>query len=137
MRHNLILRSSILLICSFIFIYSSCKKEPYILPYEEAGGYVIGKETCNTDVSKDYWLLDMTVYPNTKQYGDTLVFNGTTYTNVIKVLGLADELKAVGKKVGLDFNISGSKITTVGCNISSPSTYQLKEATIVNQFKIP
>jgi hypothetical protein len=133
MRHNLILRSSILLVCSCIFIYSSCNKQPYEPPYNTAIGYVIGKEVCNTDVSKDYWLINIISSSSVQQqYGDTLTLNGVKYSNVIKTIGVTNNLKIVGQKVGLDFNISTSQIITTGCSVSIPITYQLKEATIIN-----
>lgn len=56
------LLSGLLLI--YLLSVTSCNKPPYKADYENIGGYVIGKETCNTDESQDYWLLDFTVYPN-------------------------------------------------------------------------
>ena len=38
------------------FIHASCKKPPFKPEYENIGGFVIGKETCNTDDTQDYWL---------------------------------------------------------------------------------
>ena len=65
----------ILTICSA----GSCKKPPFKTDYENIGGYVIEKETCNIDETQNYWLLDFTVYPNSPKVGDTLVLNGVTY----------------------------------------------------------
>lgn len=121
---------------SFI-VAGSCIKQPYKPDYENIGGYVIGKETCNTDESQDYWLLDFTVYPNSPRLGDTLILNGTTYTNVLKLKGLGSRLKQIGMRVSIDYKIvSNNKIITSGCSVSTPITYPLKEIFIINQFEI-
>lgn len=79
----------------------------------------------------------MTYYPNTPRYGDTLVLNGNTYTNVVKVKGLDQRLRQLGMKVSFDFkDITPNKITTSGCNVPTPLTYNLKELFIINQFEI-
>ncbi|MEJ7676392.1 MAG: hypothetical protein WKG06_00625 [Segetibacter sp.] len=61
--------------------------------FKIATGYVIGKESCNTDETKDYWLVDLIYLQSAPQYGDTLVLNGITYTNVIKTKDLDERLK--------------------------------------------
>ena len=116
----------------------SCNnKEPFKLPYDNIGGYVIGSETCNTDVTQNYWLLDFTVYPNSPQIGDTLFLNGMTYTNVLKVKGLDARLKQVGMRVAIDYNVvSSGKVITTGCTVNNPITYDLKEISIIHQFEI-
>jgi hypothetical protein len=120
-----------------LFIQTSCNKPPYKPDYENIGGYVIGKETCNTDDSQDYWLLDFTVYPNSPKIGDTLVLNGTTCTNVLKVKGLDPRLKQIGIRVSIDYKvISSSAVLTTGCNVATPIIYSLKEIFIINQFEI-
>lgn len=116
---------------------ASCNKPPYKPDYENIGGYVIGKETCNTDESQDYWLLDFTVYLNSPKLGDTLALNGTTYTNVLKLKGLDPRLKQIGMRVSIDYKIiSNSKIITSGCTVPTPITYPLKEIFIINQGEI-
>ena len=126
-------RKLILFIFSFLFICGSCNKEPYVPPYNTAIGYILGKEICNTDVSKDYWLINIISSSSVQQqYGDKLTLNGVEYTNVIKTTGVTNDLKIDGQKVGFDFNISTNKVTTTGCNVSGQVTYQLKEATIIN-----
>ena len=116
---------------------SSCKSEPYIVDYKNIKGYVIGKETCNTDENQDYWLIDFTDAPNPPKVGDTLLFNGITYTNVLKTRGLDQQLKILGLRVSIDYRIiSADKVVTTGCNVLSPETYNLKELTILNQGEI-
>jgi hypothetical protein len=116
---------------------SSCKKPPYKPDYENIGGYVIGKETCNADENLDYWLLDFTVYPNSPKVGDPLTINGTTYTNVLKVKGLDPKLKQIGMRISIDYRtISNSNIITAACTVVTPITYQLKEIFIINQGEI-
>lgn len=129
------LLSGLLLI--YLLSAASCKKPPYKPDYENIGGYVIAKETCDTDESKDYWLLDFTVYPNSPKLGDTLTLNGTTYTNVLKLKGLDPRLKQIGIRVSIDYKvISSNKIITSGCTVPMPVIYPLKEIFIINQFEI-
>lgn len=130
--------SFIFLLAALSFIFYSCNtKEPYKPDYSNIGGYVIGNETCSTDASNDYWLLDFTVYPNSPQVGDTLVLNGITYTNVLKVKGLDQSLKKIGARVSIDYNkISSTKIITTGCTVSFPVVYSLKEIFIINQGEV-
>jgi hypothetical protein len=122
----------------FLLNAASCKKPPYKADFFNIKGYVIGKETCNVDESKDYWLLDMTVKIDTPQYGDTLTLNGTTYTNVLKTKDLSPQLKQIGLKVSIDYKtITSNKIQTAGCNATNPQTYLIKEIFIINQGRIP
>jgi hypothetical protein len=127
-----------LLITAFCFIFYSCNnKHPFKPDYNNIGGYVIAKENCDINESNDYWLLDFNVYQNTPHVGDTIVLNGITYTNVLKVKGLDPRLKKIGMRVSIDYNkISSNKITTTGCTVSSPILYSLKELFIINQGEI-
>jgi hypothetical protein len=137
LRNMKLLRLSLGLFLVCLLSASSCNKPPYKADYENIGGYVIGKETCNSDESQDYWLLDFTVYPNSPKLGDTLILNGTTYTNVLKLKGLDSRLKQIGMRVSIDYRIiSSSKIITAGCTVAMPVTYSLKELFILNQFEI-
>ena len=98
-----------------------------------ASGYVIGKESCNEDTSKDYWLIEIVSSSSaTQQYGDTLTLNGVKYTNVIKATGLSQTLKIAGEKVGFDFNIACTATLTMGCAIDTPKIYKLKLANIIH-----
>ena len=124
-------------IISIISIIGSCKHGIDIADYTNTGGFVIGRETCNTNDTEDYWLVDLTYYPNTPQYGDTLVLGGITYTNVVKVKGLDQRLKKIGMKVSFDFKtVTTNKVETMGCNVTNPKTYKLKELFIINQGEI-
>lgn len=128
---------SILIVATLLSINATCTKPPYIPDFKIALGYVIGKESCTTDETKDYWLVDLTYLPNAPQYGDTLVLNGVTYTNVIKTKDLAERLKKIGMQVSIDFKvISANKVETTGCTIANPVTYNVKELFIINQFEI-
>ncbi|CAN5526969.1 hypothetical protein BH11BAC5_BH11BAC5_20640 [soil metagenome] len=133
------MRQTIFFISSFLFVISvSCSnKEPFKPPYDNIGGYVIGSETCNSDTTQNYWLLDFTVYSDSPHIGDTLILNGTAYTNVLKVKGLDAKLKQFGMRVSIDYNVvSPNKVITKGCTVSTPITYNLKEISIINQFEI-
>jgi hypothetical protein len=115
----------------------SCNKPPYKPDYVNAKGFVIGKETCNSDQQNEYWLIDFTYLQDTPQYGDTLTLNGVIYTNVVKTKGLSERLKEIGMRVSIDFKtITPTKVTTSGCDLSNPVTYGLKELYIINQFEI-
>lgn len=136
MRQKFLSLTGYLFIITFL-VASSCKRDPYIVEYKNIKGYVIGKETCNTDETKDYWLIDFTYGSNNPKVGDTLVLNGITYTNVLKTKGLDQQLKIIGLRVSIDYNtISTNKISTTGCNVTTPVTYQLKDLTILNQGEI-
>jgi hypothetical protein len=126
-----------LIILSLLLQLVACNNEPFKPRYKNVKGYVIGKESCNIDENQDYWLIDLTYLPNTPQYGDTLLLNGQIFTNVVKTKGLRDTVKHIGKAVSIDFNkISTDKVVTVGCNVSGPVTYNLKEIFVINLFEI-
>ncbi len=113
----------------------SCRKQPYEL--NNVAGYVIGTEICNVNEEGNYWLVDLTYNSNTPQYGDTLVLDGTTYTNVVKVKGLDERLRKKDISVSFDFKtITSEKVITSGCSVAAPVTYRLKELFIINQFEI-
>jgi hypothetical protein len=125
------------IICIFIAGVYSCKKPDYEPDYKNATGYVIGKEICNTNEANDYWLVDLTYMAETPQYGDTLLLQGRTYTNVIKTNGLNERLKQIGMTVSLDFKtITANKVLAAGCTLSNSVIYNLKELFIINQFEI-
>lgn len=136
MRQIFFSLSTIAVFFTFLLI-NSCKKEPYIVEYKNIKGYIIGKETCNTDEIKDYWMIDFTYGTNNPKIGDTLFFNGISYNNVLKATGLDPQLKTVGLRISIDYNsISPNKVTTTGCSVATPLTYHLKEVTIKNQGEI-
>ncbi len=128
----------IILIPLTLLILLACNnKEPFDPPYDNIGGYVLGKETCSTDTSSDYWLIDFTVYNNSPKIGDTLTLNGINYTNVLKVRGLGERLRQIGMRVSIDYDtVTPNAIVTSGCNVANPMTYSLKEIFIINQFEI-
>lgn len=116
------------------FVLSSCNtKVPFHPLYESSAAYVIGRENCYTDTSKDYWLLDFSVWPGTKQYGDTIILHGKTYTNVVRSLGLVAPHNMLGQKVALNFTISSNRFKDSGCDVTSADTFYLKEIKIISQ----
>lgn len=124
-----------IIIFSFLLLgFFSCNnREPYKPDTTLVAGYVIGKETCNTDETKDYWLVDLTYRPSTPQYGDTLFYNGHYYTNVVKTKGLNDKVKRIGIPIDIEFKtITTYKVKTTGCDINDSITYDLKEIFIIN-----
>ena len=136
MRQIFLSLTGYLFIITFL-VTGSCKRDPYIADFKNIKGYVIGKESCNSDDSNDYWLIDFTYGTSNPKVGDTVLLNGTTYTNVLKTKGLDHQLKTVGLRVSIDYRvISTDKVITTGCNIASPVTYNIKELTILNQGEI-
>jgi hypothetical protein len=113
---------------------AACNGRPPDPNFENAGGFVIGKESCNTDTTRDYWLVDLSIFPAGNTYGDSLLLN--TYIHVVKTLGLASQFKFVGKKVDFDFRLSSTPVQTSNCSIASPITYLLKEMQVLNQAEI-
>ena len=83
MKHSLISIVSVILLFTLL-VEGSCKPEPYIVDIKNIKGYVIGKETCNSNESNDYWLIDFTYGSNNPKVGDTFILHGITYTNVLK-----------------------------------------------------
>lgn len=135
MKYHMLIAPS--LFAFFTLLLLSCNKPPYKPDYNEAGGFVIGKETCKANDADEYWLVDLTVYPNTPQYGDSLTLNGTTHTNVVKLKGLDPRLMQIGVRVAIDFKIvTPNKVITSGCSVVNPTTYALKELFIINQAEI-
>src|SRR5215208_784156 len=125
-----------LLLLLFLSLYFfCCKNKPFKPDFENAGGYVIGKEVCNTDTSQDYWLIDLSIFPLQNSYGDSLLLNGITYTHVVKTTGLASQFKIVGTRVDFDFHLSSFPVQTVNCNVT-PATYLLKEMQVLRQSEL-
>jgi hypothetical protein len=125
-----------ILLSALVFV-SSCNKQPFITDDNNIEGYVIGKETCNTDETKDYWLIDFTYGSSNPHVGDTILVNGVTYNNVLKTKELDQQLKILGLRVTIDYRaISSTKITSIGCDVLNPVTYSLKELTILHQGEI-
>jgi len=133
MRYQLILYISL----SALILVSCSNKEPFIPDYNNIQGYVIGKENCTTDETKDYWLIDFTYGSNNPHVGDTVLVNGITFNNVLKTKGLDQQLKIIGMRVSIDYRIiSSTKLTSIGCDVLNPVTYSLKELTILHQGEI-
>lgn len=111
----------------------SCNKYPLKSPYYGGTGIVIGKETCNPDPTKDYWLVAIASSSSARQqYGDDLILNGVKYSNVIKTTGLAESLKKEGEKIGFDFTIEETATLTANCSAGTPVVYKLKLAQVVS-----
>lgn len=119
----------------FVVLLIACNnKRPFKPDYNNIGGVVIGKEICNSDPNQDYWLID---FANSSKVGDTLVLNGITYTNVLKVKGLDQRLKEIGTKVSIDYRtITPTKVITTACTVTNSLTYSLKEIFIIYQSEI-
>lgn len=116
------------------FMGASCNnKRPFKVPYDGAVGTVIGKETCNADVGKDYWLIEIFSSSSVRQqYGDTITLNGIKYFNVIKTAGLPEIFKKNGQKIGFDFKIAGTATLTADCAVDNPMIYKLKVVELVD-----
>ena len=133
----ILLSSFICLIIFCLCVGCTSNKDPYTPDYKNIKGYVIGKETCNADESQDYWLIDFTYLPNFPVVGDSVLFNGITYRNVLKTKGLDQRLKTIGLPVSIDYRvITTDKVVTNGCTVATPAVYPLKELTILDQGEI-
>ena len=120
----------------FGILFFTCKDKPFKPNFENAGGYVIGKERCNTDTTKDYWLIDLSIFPLQNNFGDTLDVNGTTYNHLVKTLDLAPQFKSIGKRVDFDFNLTATRIQTNNCNTINPLTFLLRDMKVFAQGEI-
>jgi hypothetical protein len=128
---------TLLFIVLFFVFDISCNKLPYPVDYLTLYGFVVGKENCQADETQDYWLVDCTYRASSPQIGDTLMFNGITYTNVVKVKGLSDGLKKIGLPILIEYRtITSIRVSTIDCQVPLPKTYNLKEVTILNQGEI-
>lgn len=125
-----------LLLLFVLLQFTACKPQAFELPFENAGGYIIGKERCNTDTTKDYWLIDLSIFPLPNNYGDTLTLNGIRYNHVVKTAELDTQFKFIGARVGFDFYISSSQVNTTNCSVPTPQTYPLKTMDVLNQGEI-
>jgi len=115
----------------------SCNNKEPLDALPHIGGYVIAKETCNADEKMNYWLIDCTAYANQPQIGDTLIIDGITYTNVLKVKGLSEGLQQIGMAVSFDYKeVTPDAVITTGCTVTDSVTYALKELFIINQGEI-
>ncbi|NRF38024.1 hypothetical protein [Pedobacter foliorum] len=128
---NLAILTLSIIVC---FIVASCNRMgPFKPSYFVASGTAIGKETCNADTVKDYWLIEIASSPLVRQqYGDTLTLNGIKYFNVIKTTGLPAVLKTIGQKVGIDFKMASAATLTANCSVNNPIIYKLKVVEVVN-----
>lgn len=125
-----------ILIIIISILITACNSRNLKPNFEAAGGYVIGKENCKTDTTQDYWLIDFSIYPLANNYGATIIFNGITYKNVVKTIGLAPQFKVIGSRVGFDFHLASSSIQTLNCAVANPITFDLKEMQILRQAEI-
>jgi len=121
---------AILFVCCF-----SCKEGALELPFENAGGYVIGNEQCRMDTTQEYWLVDLSIFPKPCPYGDTLWLDGSLYKNVVKTTGLAPQFRFEGAKVGFDFYLSATPVNST-CDLPNPRTFRLKEMQVLNQAEV-
>ncbi|MEJ7675472.1 MAG: hypothetical protein WKF59_22885 [Chitinophagaceae bacterium] len=124
-------------IISIISIIGSCKHGIDIADYTNTGGFVIGRETCNTNDTRRLLACRPYVLSKYTTVWRHIGFRGITYTNVVKVKGLDQRLKKIGMKVSFDFKtVTTIKVETTGCNVTNPITYKLKELFIINQGEI-
>ena len=105
---------------SAILFFANCKGA-YKIPYPEEKGIVLGKEICLSDPTKDYWLINFE-----KGYGDTLNYHGVAYNHVVKTNQLDPQLKQIGMRVYLGFDISLNKEPSLGCTQIPSETYLLR-----------
>jgi hypothetical protein len=61
----------------------SCKKP---IDYNEGYGYVIGRETCFTDSTKNAWLISFVIKPayQSELVTDSIIYQGKTFQRVVR-----------------------------------------------------
>jgi len=116
---------------SMIIVFCSCTKQPEPVDRLRTAGYIIGKEFCYTDATKDCYLIDLTFYPNTPQIGDTLLFNSIVYTNVIKSELPDSTARANLVPIVIEYNDILPKKYSEGCEIQNSISYSLKDQSVV------
>jgi hypothetical protein len=67
----------------FLVLFLSCH-DP--VDYNEGFGYVVGRESCNSDSTKNAWLISFVKPPlfDAEKLNDSIVFNGKLYRRVVK-----------------------------------------------------
>ena len=123
-------------IISFAICALTCKTVNFKPDFEIAGGFVLGKEECNTDTTRDYWLVDLSIFSSPNPYGDSLIINGFSYKHVVKTIDLAPQFKYFGAKVSFDFHLSSTIVQTTNCTVTMPVTYLLEEMQVLRQSEI-
>lgn len=123
--------NSPLTICFFLIFYGfalvGCKKQPYKNDKPTMSGYVIGRENCISDESKDFWLIDFTYFPNTEQVGDSITLNGRLFSNVLKLKLSDSAYRIIDKSISVEYtNILPANLTTP-CEIANQTLFNLKE----------
>lgn len=115
----------------------SCRR-PDVPDFEHAGGYVIGKETCKANPDDDEWLIDLSyeLNPPSLNYGDTITINGTLYKHMVKTSQLLPKFRIIGQKVSFDFHLSSGRVQSVGCMVTVPFTYYLREMNVIASGEI-
>ncbi len=63
--------------------------------------------------------------PLNKTYGDDIIFQNTSYSNVVKVYDLPDSAKIIGQRYSFEFN-SESKSSSEICDATNPVTFNIK-----------
>jgi len=111
-------------------------KHPYVPDYENAVGLIIGSETCKKNVDQNAWLIQFSG-PNVgnKSYGETITFNGNTYSNVVKTYSLPDTSKISGKKHLFEFYLEG-KPAEKDCEVANPITFNITKIRIKNMVRM-
>ena len=115
----------------------ACKDKPPFTPdYESATGLIIGPETCKTNAAQNAWLVQFNG-PNAgnKSYGETITYNGNTYTNVVKTYLLDEPSKVPGKKYFFEFYLEGKSVQN-DCEVANPIIYNISTIRIKNIVKI-
>jgi len=94
-------------------------------------GRYIGKEICEENPQNDYHLIEI-ITP--QEVGDSIVFEGAPYGNVLKAKGINDEFQHAGTLIGFDANISKNRLAPSPCDVSPSHTFSLYEMIIIDQI---
>jgi hypothetical protein len=88
----------LLILCLFMVTLMGCKKFPLKIDLLTIDATVLGKENCEVDSSKDYFLLDL-IPDNNQQIGDTLHIDGKIYNHVVKAKLVSEKLRPKGSRI--------------------------------------
>lgn len=125
------MKKAFILIFITSFVFACSKKDNVKPPVVEVPikvtGTVIGKETCKTDASQDYWLIELEPSEDSS-IGDAATFGGKNYNHLVKTRNLKTDAKVIGKKFVFEYvDFNDIKVETTGCQVANPITLTIHE----------
>lgn len=121
---NAIMKLIIGLLATCLLTLSGCQdRYPLKVDYETASIQILGQEKCFINQEDNAWLVSLTPIDPGKEYGVEIVYNGTTYANVVRVKhDLSKEYENSSVKHYFEFYTDAPQTQT--CTVEDPETYQ-------------